>query len=79
MYLLSEMHIRVYNARHIKREAAVIFFSADDAGVSHAEADGKKSQASASFAEFPVLPRLRIRGALTSHPHTSCMCEIENL
>jgi hypothetical protein len=29
------------------------FFSADDAGVSHAEADGK-SQASASFAEFPV-------------------------
>jgi hypothetical protein len=40
MYLLSEMHIRVYNARHIKREAAVIL--ADDAGVSHADADGKR-------------------------------------
>jgi hypothetical protein len=25
MYLLSKMHIRVYNARHIKREAALIF------------------------------------------------------
>jgi hypothetical protein len=37
MHLLSEMHIRVYNARHIKREAAVIFL-----GVSHAQADGKR-------------------------------------
>jgi hypothetical protein len=41
MYLLSEMHIRVYNARHIKREAAVIFFGRWR-DVLHAQADGKR-------------------------------------
>jgi hypothetical protein len=62
MYLLSEMHIRVCNAQHIKCEAAVNS-SADDKGVLHAQADGKKRQASASFTEFPVpLPWLSCLG-----------------
>jgi hypothetical protein len=54
MYLLSEMHLRVYNARHIKREAAVIFLGRWRWRFA-CRSRRQKSQASASFAEFPVL------------------------
>jgi hypothetical protein len=53
MYLLSEMHIRVYNARHIKREAAVIFLGRCRRRFA-CRSRRQKSQASASFAEFQV-------------------------
>jgi hypothetical protein len=49
--LLSETYVRVYNARHNNRDAR--FFSAEDGGISCAQADGK-SQANALSDDDPV-------------------------
>jgi hypothetical protein len=46
------MHVRIYNAQHISRHAKLLF-SADDGGVSGAQANGK-SQAISSFEEVFV-------------------------
>jgi hypothetical protein len=52
-YLLSELHVAVYYAWHINREARLVS-SADDEGLSAVRADGD-SRATAYFGKYPVV------------------------
>jgi hypothetical protein len=52
-YLLLELHVAVYYAWHINREARLVS-SADDGGLSSVRADGV-SQATSCFGKYPVV------------------------
>jgi hypothetical protein len=52
VYLLSEIHVRVYNSRHINRESLI---SADNGGVSVEHADGNRMRRLRTPAKIPFI------------------------